>query len=185
MTDRSQHPDELAAFLALLTDLGARSYLEIGARYGATFRQVALTLPVPSRLVAIDLPGGPWGVERSRGDLEYEVAEANRRGHRARVIFGDSHALTTRERLGFDTFDVVFIDGDHRYEGVARDFALYGPLATKAVIFHDIVGTDKQDRAGRLVEVPRFWQELVAAHPDRTREIVAPGSVMGLGILTP
>ena len=35
-------------------------------------------------------------------------------------------------------YDVVFIDADHRYEGVLKDIKLYSNLAKQVLMFHDI-----------------------------------------------
>jgi hypothetical protein len=39
---------------------------------------------------------------------------------------------------------LLFIDGDHRYEGVRRDFEMYSPLvgAGGLIAFHDNPGED-------------------------------------------
>lgn len=172
---------ELADFLALIQQMDCRSYLEIGCRDGDTFALVADILPAGARMTAIDLPGAKWGRKSSRGNLEGAIEYAKAKGHRVTLHLADSHLLATRALLGFDHFDCVFIDGDHTYAGVSRDWQLYGPLADRLVAFHDIVG-EGQGRNGNVVEVPRFWRELVEGGSE-TREIVAEGSVMGIGVV--
>lgn len=62
-----------------------------------------------------------------------------------------------------DSFDFIFIDGDHSYEGVKRDFELYKNLLSPRgyIGFHDIdpnhIYKDYADGAG---QVYKFWQEL-------------------------
>ena len=75
-----------------------------------------------------------------------------------------------KELLGDRPVDFLFIDGDHRYEGVSQDFELYSPLVADGGLigFHDIVPGPESNVGG----VPRFWGELKEASGER-REIVA------------
>jgi predicted O-methyltransferase YrrM len=58
-------------------------------------------------------------------------------------------------------FDFIFIDGDHSYEGVKRDFELYKKfLSPRGYIgFHDI-DPNHVFRDGPGGQVYKFWQEL-------------------------
>ena len=53
---------------------------------------------------------------------------------------------------------LLFIDGDHRYEGVKTDFATYAALVRKRgfVALHDIVPGEEKYVGG----VPDFWREV-------------------------
>ncbi len=78
------------------------------------------------------------------------------------IIKGDSHAQSTLERITHiirgNKIDFLFIDGDHTYEGLKRDFEMYSPLIGKCGIigFHDIKLYDPL--AG--CEVKKFWDEI-------------------------
>jgi len=54
--------------------------------------------------------------------------------------------------------DFLFIDGDHTYEGVKRDFKMYSSLVKKGgiIAFHDIVEHDPNSKC----KVNRFWNEV-------------------------
>lgn len=64
-------------------------------------------------------------------------------------------------------FDFIFIDGDHTYEGVKRDFELYKDLLSPRgyIAFHDIdpnhvfmdIYSKEEPKTGK---VRRFWEEL-------------------------
>jgi predicted O-methyltransferase YrrM len=84
-----------------------------------------------------------------------------------------------RRLLGGRSVDFLFIDGDHRYEGVRRDFELYEPLVAPGgiVAFHDVSPRSTPDTVG----TERFWAELKATHP--TEERVADGGPgYGIGV---
>jgi len=96
-----------------------------------------------------------------------------RRQQQVTVMEGDSGAAGTFEAVGkvfSDGLDLLFLDGDHSYEGVKRDFLLYGPMVRPGgvIAFHDIV-EDNQTRYGVITGgwsggVPRFWNEVKAQH---------------------
>ena len=58
--------------------------------------------------------------------------------------------------------DFLFIDGDHSYDGVKKDFEMYSPLLAPGgmIAFHDIVDGPEASVGG----VPKFWRELKAGH---------------------
>ena len=66
-----------------------------------------------------------------------------------------------------DKYDLIFIDGDHSYDGVKNDFNLYKSLLSDRgyIAFHDIdsnhvfkdIYSDDEPKTGK---VRRFWEEL-------------------------
>lgn len=189
----SQRTEELDGFIGELTRSGARSYLEIGARHGDTFHSVMSSLPVGSVGVAVDLPGGAWGVDSSRSALNRAVDDLKAKGYRVAAVYGDSTSdIVTKEVLGLMAafgvvgFDAALIDGDHRYEGVKSDWEIWGPLA-RVVAFHDIAGEGVFQRTqGYSVEVPRLWSELKATLPASVAKVEYVGEgepLMGIGVL--
>lgn len=155
-----QWPGEIVPFAEWLTREGLLGHVvEIGVRRGGT---VALWHGLSSGLVI----GVDWHQKDSLGAEETTrvAAEMQRRHARYRLIIGDSHAPETRARveamLGGSLADLVFIDGDHSYDGVRVDFEAYRTLVRPGgvVAFHDIVDTAFMRGFGHGVY--RFWQEL-------------------------
>lgn len=179
----SQEEFELRGFIELLQRRGVTRYCEIGARHGDTFHEVAISLPVGSKVVAVDLPGGLWGTQKSRASLERAVADLRQRGYEASVLFGDSQTDATRRLIvGRGPFDAILIDGDHTLSGVTRDWQAYGPLA-KTIAFHDIVGTGCAEKVhDSPVEVPILWDS-IRRSGETIVEFVAPESRMGIGVV--
>lgn len=176
----SQNEFELRSFIDLMLARQVTRYLEIGARHGDTFFEVMTSLPKGSKGVAVDLPGGMWGTDKSRASLEDACSDLRRRGYDVRCIFGDSRSAGIRQIVMVEgPYDAALIDGDHRYAGVKADWENYARFAS-LVAFHDIVGEGQAEKVhGNLVEVPRLWAELKAEH--ETVEFVDAGSKMGIG----
>lgn len=91
--------------------------------------------------------------------------------HRFRMIYGDSQDPATVHGVEAHfrprKIDFLFIDGDHHYEAVSKEYALYAPLVRKGGIigFHD---TNNRGIDG--VEVDRFMRELDATQSHATMD---------------
>ncbi len=88
------------------------------------------------------------------------------------LLRGDSHADEMLNRvkaaLRDQALDYLFIDGDHTYEGVKRDFELYAPLVRKGgiIALHDIAPHPPDSDC----KVSRFWNEVKSQY--RHTEII-------------
>ena len=97
------------------------------------------------------------------------------------LICDDSHKISTleevKEVLNNRKIDIAYIDGDHTYSGVKRDFELYRSLIKPGglMIFHDII-----PHPNKNVEVPKFWQEIHKEY--EFKEIVKNWDQNGSGI---
>ena len=72
-------------------------------------------------------------------------------------ILGDSHKpetiKTLEGRLSGRKIDLLFIDGNHSYDSVRKDFEMYAPLTRHIIAIHDIAATVNS-------QVMRYWEEL-------------------------
>jgi predicted O-methyltransferase YrrM len=152
--------------------------LEIGTFLGGTLCILCRLSAPCAVIISVDLPGGEFGGGQSklRSLLYHTFGKSFQRMH---LIRGDSHSeeVAARVRHIAQSLDVLFIDGDHTYDGVKHDFLSYSPLVRPGgiVAFHDIA--EHPMKAGG--DVPRFWNEVKTSH--RHEEIVE-NREQGLGI---
>lgn len=176
-----QKPDEILWLLERLREEPPRTVLEIGMANGGTLFLWSRVAAPDALLVGVDLRAmvgrlgkrSPWALVRRSFAHD---------GQRVELVDGvDSHDSRTLEQvqalLGGRGVDFLFIDGDHRYESVQRDFELYAPLvrAGGLIGFHDVADSASPDTEGTA----RFWSELKTR--GATEERVADGA-RGYGI---
>jgi predicted O-methyltransferase YrrM len=166
-----QNRREILALLRVLKPLRPRRILEIGTASGGTLFLFTRVAAPDALLVSVDLPDGPGGGGYPPRKIPLYQGFALP-DQRIELIRDDSHDPAVRARVaeiaGPSDFDFLFIDGDHSYDGVRRDFEMYGPLVEPGglVAFHDI------DYCG---EVRRFWDEVKVGR--RFREIRGDGDI--------
>jgi predicted O-methyltransferase YrrM len=156
---------ELGRLLGTVASEQPRTVLEIGTALGGTLFGFAQVAAPDAVLVTVDLPEGRFGggYYPARSFLYRRFARAGQSIH---LVLGDSHNAQTlarvQELLAGRPVDVLFVDGDHSYEGVHADFELYGPLVRPGglIAFHDIVPGDENLVGG----VPGFWGEVKRSH---------------------
>lgn len=180
----SQIQSEIQALCEIIRERRPRTVLEIGTGRGGTFFMFSRVAAPDASLISVDMPTAdlkPW---RS------VYAYLGMKGQKVSVIDGDSHAASTVDRvdrvLGGRKVDFLFIDGDHAYEGVKKDFETYSPFMEKGgiVAFHDI-NRDYCTRFGKPTdqcggEVYRFWAEVNMKYPHL--EFISNSNEDGFGI---
>lgn len=178
-----QNEAEHARFVEIVKAEGVKSYLEIGSKFGGSFRRVADALPKGSRMVAVDLPGGTKDWVKTRASLLSCVSELKALGYDAHVIWGDSTSpdvIEQARKLG--PFDAIFLDGNHTLPYVKKDWATYGAMSNKLVAFHDISWKRPEDFVSySRIDVPEFWNELKPTY--RHEEIRREAKDNGIGVL--
>lgn len=89
---------------------------------------------------------------------------------------------STSDEYASQSFDFVFIDGDHSYDGAMRDFQNLGAHSKVITAFHDVYAHEYDRENGGVV---RAWQEVLAKTQEQRHAIYSmyPGKWMGIGCL--
>lgn len=167
----AQARSEILQLGKLLQAFAPKRSLEIGTNYGGTLFLLCTLSPADATIISMDLPAGPFGGGYPRRKIPL-FRRFPRSGQQLHLIRADSHSPVTKERvlqiLDGELLDYLFLDGDHTYSGVQRDFQMYAPLVRSGgiIAFHDIATYKRESEC----QVERFWGEL--KHQYRHREIV-------------
>lgn len=179
-----QVASEFLEFAALVAEWKPKTILEIGTSRGGSLFAICRLAAHDATIISIDLPGAGFGeaYTASHADL-FRQFPAKQQS--LTLIAGDSHSPETRKRvetlMSGIRLDLLFIDGDHSFEGAKKDFEMYSGLVAEGgvIAFHDIALHTKF--AG--CNVRRFWNEVKLQF--RHKEIVADEKQgwAGIGIL--
>ncbi len=137
-----QYPNQFSKYLQLLSKLHITSYIEIGCRWGGTFvltNEYLKRFNSISKSVAVDIIDSP---------VLYYCME-NNETHFLKV---NSTSDEFKKYMKRNFFDLVFIDGDHSYQGVKNDYEC-SKNSGKVFVFHDIIND-------ACPGVAYFWNEL-------------------------
>lgn len=158
-----QKPEELELLCQFLEGKNAESILEIGTGRGGTL-WLWHHLAGNKTVISIDLWGGDFGGGPSPEDMErienwldkrQNTFIGNRDSHKEETVAEVKEAL---QSVGAEKLDILYIDGDHAYEGVKKDFEMYSPVVTPGgfIIFHDILEHPPELNC----HVKEFWDEI-------------------------
>jgi hypothetical protein len=137
--------------------------LEIGCYDGGT---TVFLSNFCNNLITIDQPN-PARFD----EFKYSYGESNKFGSEYlkskcdfNYISGNSHKIETidsvKKILGDNKLDLLFIDGDHSYEGVKLDYEMYSELVKDNgyIAFHDVHRSKFHEDHGCFVH--DFWDEI-------------------------
>jgi len=175
-----QRKNEFCSFIDFLNRHKISVIVEIGTADSGTHLLLSELVKSQKTMVAIDLE------IRNRKSL----SAINYNNDNRLYIEGSSHSEGTHSQLSSllkkKKIDLLFIDGDHSYEGVKKDFELYKSSVSKngIIAFHDIV-PDSFSRTGiktssYVGEVPQFWNEIKKKY--KYKEFIESDDQDGCGI---
>lgn len=177
-----QHPTEYLNFCKFYQKLNCKNVLEIGSYFGGNFYVMCKLSNIYGLKISIDCP--TYQDKETQRNLSVAYSYMKRFSENAYVINTDSHAIETKVAvsniLKDQKLDFIFIDGDHSYYGVKKDFEMYSPFLKKGgyVAFHDINPT--KDKYEFKYEVSKFWNELNCG--DKI-EFNSKSFFMGIGVI--
>jgi predicted O-methyltransferase YrrM len=156
-----QFKSELVSLLTFVKNYRPNTIMEIGTASGGTLFLLSRVASNEATILSIDLPrggfGGGYGVWRI--PLYKSFAGKKQNIYLIRKNSHDEQTLKKVRLILADTLiDLLFIDGDHTYKGVKKDFELYSQLVIKGgiIAFHDIVPHPPET----VCEVDKFWDEI-------------------------
>jgi predicted O-methyltransferase YrrM len=178
---------ELTSLLGLARRLRPGVVMEIGTHRGGTLAALARVARPDAFLLSLDMHTWPMGPEPSWPADEARIRAVMRPGQRMVALRMDSHLAETKAAveaaLAGRAVDFLFIDGDHTYEGVCQDWAMYVPLVRPGglVAFHDIHYNPEDP----VSQVDRFWRETRGGfrHWQFIDQDFPGGQGMGIGVL--
>lgn len=180
-----QLDEEFLPFLEYCKSKQVKSVLEIGSRFGGTLWAWLKILKV-ELAVAID-----WPLE---GDLNIRVQREQQwhswksESQALEIITARSESSNAKQavkeamaRYNLSMFDLVFIDGGHKYEEVSQDFHSYNTLG-RIIALHDITPSTRIAEADYAV--PKFWNEIKGTNFKEFVFKREPPDGYGIGVLT-
>lgn len=175
-----QKPSEILDFLRWARGEKPRVVVEIGVARGGTSYLLMKGLPSLEHYLGVD-----FFPRHTR--LLRELARPGLKLNYVRGASGDTRVLERVEKLLCGRqIDLLFIDGDHAYAAVKRDWENYRGLVRSGgwIAFHDIRPPEMTPEGGYAngfeVAVHRFWSEVKTL--GVTREFVADDKRPGYGI---
>lgn len=167
-----QFIQEISELVKIIENKKPKIVLEIGTANGGTLFLHSRLADGNATIISIDLPQGKFGggYPERKIPLYKSFAKPNQQIHLLRC---DSHLQTTYDNiksiLNGKKIDYFFIDGDHTYEGVKKDFFLYKNLLSENAIvaFHDIVEHPhvEGENPDKYCSVDLFWKEIRQQYP--------------------
>lgn len=181
-----QKPKELQALIEFVQGREPKplNVLEIGTAKGGTLWLWCQLAHPQACIMSVDLPEGPFGGGYQPEDVPRLLTYST--NHQWIQLFrGDSHdpqmVKSVKRFLNGAKLDILFIDGDHTYEGVKEDWETYSPFVREdgIVVFHDIV----EHLTEPTCQVEPLWNELKGQY--ETLEFCDPdgGDWGGIGVL--
>jgi predicted O-methyltransferase YrrM len=168
-----QVPEEYSSVILKILEKEPKSYLEIGIGNGGSWMTFS-HINKKSLLVshAVDNLSYYQAIGQKIEEIEFikDFLSKDIEDVEFFNMNSDQYLLNCKTK-----YDVIFIDGDHSYEGVKSDYINSIPLLNKdgIMIFHDIASIGAPG-------VVQFWKEIKNSH--KSEEFIY-GNTCGMGII--
>lgn len=153
--------EEILKLLIIINRIKPKVILEIGTATGGTLFLLSRITSEDGSIISIDLPSGQFGGGYPIWKiLLYKSFSLPKQ--QIHLIRANSHKRETLDKvkaiLNGKEIDFLFIDGDHTYQGVKKDFEMYNSLVKKngIIAFHDIAVQSTETDC----QVSKFWNEI-------------------------
>lgn len=123
--------DECGAFLAALVKMAKyRTVLEIGVFEGETTQHLINALPQGGQYLGIDI-----------NDYRTNATKAAMTSKGKAIDFILGNSLDELSKLPTNHFDLIFVDGDHSWEHVVKEFKLVEKVVARGgvIAYHDTI----------------------------------------------
>lgn len=176
-TGSCQIETEISSALDYIAESAPKLVVEIGTLNGGTSLLFGRFLPTMETMICIDLH------VKNKEMLKLLATPKQQWTFFDMPSYADDTVKRVEKFLNGRLIDTLFIDGDHRYEGVKQDFLCYRHFVREGgiILFHDICESSGNTSAW-AGGVPQLWREL-SPHYEH-REFIQNRSQEGFGIGT-
>lgn len=179
----AQIPEEIAQLVDVYTTIRPQTVVEIGVAHGGSLWYWLKHAIPGATVIAIDQGQEYWKPpdpdfdpsiwqEWVRPDVDFHYLE------------GDSQTSAMQydvAKLVNHRIDFLFIDADHSYHGVKKDWQLYFPMVANAkgvIALHDIIPAKPH------IQVDKWWNVVKTMYPGVYIEITTNQGWGGIGIVS-
>ena len=123
--------DECGAFLAALIKMAKyKTVLEVGVFEGETTQHLINALPQGGQYVGIDI-----------NDYRTNATKAAMTSGGKSIDFILGNSLEELSKLPSNHFDLIFVDGDHSWEHIVKEFKLVEKVIARGgvIVYHDTI----------------------------------------------
>lgn len=178
----AQIPEEIKQLVDVYNTIKPRTVVEIGVAHGGTLWYWLKHAVSGATIIAVDQGQEYWRPpdpdfnrdiwqDWTRPDIDFHYLEGN--SQTAEMQYRVAKLVNHR-------IDFLFIDADHSFDGVRKDWQLYFPMVVNAkgvIALHDIISAKPH------IQVNRWWDIVKTMYPGVYIEITSNQGWGGIGLV--